>query len=329
MPTCEVRWRSSGGRGEFEFVPADSLADRNINVLFDPPGIVVPAEVRGARVQGKPRLRKFDADDRTKFHLPQLVMAVARLPEPAREDLLPTVNFPLENKQFVMNGMDFDIIEDDGVTVTLAPLRVTIRHTDFQIELQDRLTAIARDIENIEAIRRNHPNLARAIEAHHNLVARGVNTRVIRTLSDRIESIQTELFGATNAGSVSILEELVTLPETEAEADIKGKEGRLLTRVHVYKERDVKFANLAKTHYKKLGGGVLLCTACDTNPVAIYGTEGERAIEAHHKVPIAQLQPDSVTTVHDVVMVCATCHRVIHSRNPCLTVEELRLRLGT
>jgi len=315
-------------RGEFEFVPADSLADRNIEVLFEPPGIVIPAEVRGVRAQGKPRLRKFDANNKAKFHLPQLVMAVARLPEPAREDLSPTVSFPLENKQFVMNGMDFDIIEDDGVTVTLAPLRVTIRHTDFQIELQDRLTAIAKDIENIESIRQNHPVLAKAIEAHHALVIRGVNTRQIRTLADRIVSIQTDIFGATNVGSASILEEMITLPETEAEADIKGKEGRLLTRVHVYKERDVKFARLAKTHYKKLGGGVLLCNACDTNPVTLYGVEGERAIEAHHKVPIAQLQPDSVTTVHDVVMVCATCHRVIHSKNPCLTVEELRLKLG-
>ena len=43
-------------------------------------------------------------------------------------------------------------------------------------------------------------------------------------------------------------------------------------------------------------------------------------MEAHHKVPIEQLQPDSVTIVGDMAMLCASCHRVVHSEKPCLTV---------
>ena len=42
-------------------------------------------------------------------------------------------------------------------------------------------------------------------------------------------------------------------------------------------------------------------------------------MEAHHKVPIEQLQPDSVTIVGDMAMLCASCHRVVHSEKPCLT----------
>ena len=46
-------------------------------------------------------------------------------------------------------------------------------------------------------------------------------------------------------------------------------------------------------------------------------------MEAHHKVPIEQLQPDSVTLVRDMAMLCASCHRVVHSEKPCLTVERV------
>ena len=84
MTTCEVHWRPSGGRGEFEFVPADSLMDRAIVVDFDHLNIRIDAEVSGRSAQGKPRLRKQEPNNRRKLHLPQLVMAVAALPEPAR-----------------------------------------------------------------------------------------------------------------------------------------------------------------------------------------------------------------------------------------------------
>lgn len=47
-------------------------------------------------------------------------------------------------------------------------------------------------------------------------------------------------------------------------------------------------------------------------------------LEAHHKVPIEELQPDSITPVTEMAMVCATCHRVIHSAKPCLTIEQVR-----
>jgi len=47
-------------------------------------------------------------------------------------------------------------------------------------------------------------------------------------------------------------------------------------------------------------------------------------MEAHHKVPIDELQPDSITPVGDMATVCATCHRVFHSSKPCFTIEAVR-----
>ncbi|MFD1331103.1 hypothetical protein ACFQ4O_03750 [Methylopila musalis] len=324
MTTCSVRWRSSGGRGEFEYVPADSLEDRDINVLFEPLSLTIPAEVRAIKAQGKPRLRKFDKNNRKKFHLPQLVMAVARLPEPAREDTAHAVAFPLQNKSFVMDAMDFDIIEDDGITATLAPLRVSIRNSDFQIELQDRFKAIAVDLASIPSIAAKHPALAAAVEAHGVEIAKAVNSVEIRKAADRINAIQAEIFGMTNAGSAVTLEDAAAKPETDLEEEIVGKEGRLLTRIHAYKERDRVFAARAKKYYRDKNGGKLTCEACGLDPVALYGPDGERCIEAHHKVPIEELQPDSITRVDEMAMVCASCHRIIHSKKPCLTVDEVR-----
>ncbi len=326
MESISVRWRPSGGRGEFEYVPADSLADRDINILFEALNLTIPAEVRGVNVQpqGKPRLRKFDKHNRKKLHLPQLVMAVARLPEPRREDRHAPLLFPLENKSFVMDAMDFDVIDDDGITVTLAPLRVSILHTDFKVDLQDRFAAIAADIVETDKVAGNYPKIAEAIAAHAHKIMAGVNSSEIRKAADAYIAVQAEHFGMTNAGSATNLIHFESLPATDLEEEITGKEGRILTRVHAYKERDRKFAARAKKHYKAKNGGKLWCVACDLKPETLYDDRGERCIEAHHKVPIEELQPDSVVHVDDMAMVCASCHRVIHSQKPCLTIDEVR-----
>lgn len=321
MTTCSVRWRPSGGRGEFEFVPADSLLNREISVDFEALSLRIPAEVSGERRQGKPRLRKHQSNSRNKLHLPQLVMAIAGLPEPARADKGKPVQFPLENKQFVMDEMDFDIVEDDGMSIVLAPLRVSVLRSDFQVQLVDRLDAIARDWREIDQIRGHYPELAAAVDAHRLQVTQGANSIEIRKSADRVIRLKSKLFGQTNAGSATTLLEFATKPEVEEE--IAAKEGRLLVRLHVYRERDRTFARRVRKYYRNLAGGRLVCHACDTEPVQVYGPSGESCMETHHKVPIEQLQPDSVTLVGDMAMLCASCHRVVHSEKPCLTVEKV------
>ena len=328
MSTCSVRWRPSGGRGEFEFVPADSLLNREISVEFEALGLRIPSEVRGVHAQGKPRLRKYDSNNLRKLHLPQLIMAVAGLPEPARSDKGSPIQFPLENKKFVMDEMDFDIVEDDGISVVLAPLRVSVLHSDFQMQLTDRLDAIARDWGEIDRIREHDPMLAQAIDLHGIEIKKGVNSREIRQAADRMISLKSKLFGQTNAGSATTLIDATAKPQVEAE-EIVGKEGRLLVRMHVYRERDRKFAQMVRKHYRSQVGGWLVCHACDCVPVEVYGPAGDSCMEAHHKVPIEQLQPDSVTVVSDMAMLCASCHRVVHSEKPCLTVEQVNALVVT
>ena len=297
--------------------------DRDVHVDFDQLGVRIDAEVSGRLRNGKPRLRKKEANNRKKLHLPQLVMAVTALPEPARSDQLHAVEFPLENKAFVVEQMDFDVLEDDSMVTVLAPLRVSVLHSHFQVQLDDRLRAIAEDIANIAAIKARSPELADAVEAHAVEISRAVNVSRLRETADHLIRLKSELFGLTNAGSAHRLVEEEKKPEVEAEQSA-GREGRLLTRIHIYKERDRRLVKQAKNYYRRMNGGKLACEACGTVPVDVYGDAGERIIEAHHKVPIEELQPDSETTVRDLAMVCACCHRFIHSHKPCLTVEEVR-----
>ena len=278
------------------------------------------AEVRGVHAQGKPRLRKFDGNNRTKLHLPQLVMAVTGLPEPARSDKGRPVSFPLENKTFVLDEMYFDILDDDGMATVLLPLHVSVLHSSFRVDLQDRLQAIHNDWSNLGGIRTKDDALADAIDAHRSDVKKGLNSSQLRASADRVIAQKARLFGNTNAGSAMTLIETSAKPEVDAER-IVGKEGRLLVRLHRYRERDRKFTRMVRKYYKDLNGGKLVCQGCGCVPTEIYGPLGDRCMEAHHKIPIAQLQPDSIMRVSDMAMLCASCHRLVHSQRPCLTVE--------
>lgn len=330
MSTLSVRWRPSKGRGEFEFVPAHSLRDREVVLFVESLDLTIPAEVRGEVKdgQGKPRLRKFDSNNRKKLHLPQLVMAIARLPQPARQDLLHSVSFPLNNKSFLVEAIDFDVINDDDTTITLSPLRVKILYSNFIINLEDRFVSIKEDADKIFEIGSKNPELAKAITKHYELLKRGENSSEIKKATDEVNRLEFLSFGLTNASSALQAIKIDALPETDIDANIQGKEGKLLYRTHAYKERDRSFTDRTKKHFRAKNGGRLICVACDLDPILQYGESGERCIEAHHKIPIEELQPGSTTLVDDMAMVCANCHKIIHSKKPCLTIEEVRKILG-
>ena len=318
-------------------MPANSLRDRNICLDFPALEILVPAEVRGVHRQGKPRLRKFQANNRDKLHLPQLVMAIAGLPRPARSTANWVFGLPLANGSFLVDQMHFDIEEDDGETIVLVPLSVSIRDSALSINFTDRFEAIANDVSEIDAIRSYNPELAQLVENHFDEIMKGQNSSSIRHAADTMIRLKSRLFGLSNEASAIALIEAAKLPEVEEEGeevekgeeeDIVGREGNILTRMHVYRERDRTFARKVREHYRRLGNGKLICEVCGLDPTSIYGQSGDRSIEGHHTVPIKELQPDSETTVDEMAMVCANCHRVIHSKKPCLSIDEVRQLIG-
>jgi 5-methylcytosine-specific restriction protein A len=116
------------------------------------------------------------------------------------------------------------------------------------------------------------------------------------------------------------------IPEASEEEDeefAEAEEGRILTRIHRSRERsrelvEKKKFSVLKTH------GHLKCEACSFDFEVTYGERGKGFIEAHHIKPVHTLTPGEKTRLEDLVLLCSNCHRILHTRRPWLSVEELR-----
>jgi 5-methylcytosine-specific restriction protein A len=103
----------------------------------------------------------------------------------------------------------------------------------------------------------------------------------------------------------------------------EAAEGKIFTRLHRYRERNRKLVERRKDRVLKKTGK-LACEACGFDFATTYGKRGQRYIEAHHTKPVSTLAEDSKTKAEDLALLCANCHRMVHSAQPWLSVEELR-----
>lgn len=99
-------------------------------------------------------------------------------------------------------------------------------------------------------------------------------------------------------------------------------EGAESYKLHKKRERDSKIVVAAKARRFR-DTQKLECEICATDFHLVYGELGLGFIEAHHKIPVAQLDGKTPTRVEDLAMVCSNCHRMLH-RSGGRTVEELR-----
>lgn len=106
-----------------------------------------------------------------------------------------------------------------------------------------------------------------------------------------------------------------------AEAEVTAEEGRAVLRMHLRRERSRKLIERFKASLTSFA-----CEACGVDMEAIYGPLGAGYIEAHHRTPVAALEPGQTTRLADLAAVCANCHRIIH-RNGLMSVEDLAAHL--
>jgi 5-methylcytosine-specific restriction protein A len=109
--------------------------------------------------------------------------------------------------------------------------------------------------------------------------------------------------------------------ENQSDA-ISAKEGRVLLRLHRSRERNRNLVARKKSCVLNQTGR-LECEACDFDFAAVYGLLGYGFAECHHIQPLAQAAEDRVTTLADLAIVCANCHRMLH-RRPWRSVSKLR-----
>jgi 5-methylcytosine-specific restriction protein A len=70
--------------------------------------------------------------------------------------------------------------------------------------------------------------------------------------------------------------------------------------------------------------GQLQCEVCGFDFQATYGKLGEGFLECHHKIPLHELEEEAITTLDDLALLCANCHRMVHASKPWLTIEQLQ-----
>ncbi|EPB7178968.1 TPA: HNH endonuclease [Pseudomonas aeruginosa] len=133
------------------------------------------------------------------------------------------------------------------------------------------------------------------------------------------------------AAVVNAIRVTVDSPSPEAHAlagdDEPGiedaEEGKLLTRLHRYRERSRALVE-AKKKDALQKQGCLKCEACGFDFAEAYGPAGYRIIDVHHIKPIHTLKPGEKTKLAELALLCANCHRVIHSKRTWLSVEQVR-----
>lgn len=113
-----------------------------------------------------------------------------------------------------------------------------------------------------------------------------------------------------------------SLASFDDEFELSVKEGSLLARVHLSRERDKglrtrKLAQFAKENSE------LTCEACGFNFEQVYGDRGKGYIECHHVVPL-HVSGVTKTRLRDLVLLCSNCHKIVHRKSPWLTFAELR-----
>lgn len=111
--------------------------------------------------------------------------------------------------------------------------------------------------------------------------------------------------------------------DLDDDLDFEVEEGRLLTKIHRYKERDRSIIKKKKDYVYKTSGS-LSCECCGFDFRSKFGELGDGFIECHHNQPVSELKPGQKTSLLDLSLVCSNCHRMIHRRKPWLTVNELK-----
>lgn len=324
LPTVDVRWRPSGGRGEFEHVPSNVLLDRL--VVVDPlvlPGARIRTDVTGVKRSGKPRLRRAEPNNRSILNLPQLVAALALLPDPRRADQ-GSISLPLQPKGYLISSIRFRAdLSHAGVAVCI-PDRLQILHYPGEVDLLVRLKRVAALLTTQSVI----PESARGVVSRYfKIIQSGVASAELRAIADELidwistDAIALDILDEPSEGfplgGNSEISQVVHFNELGAD------ETRRRLKNHFRIDRSKKLRE-AKLKWFDEKYGRIYCENCEFDFYKKFGERGRGFMEVHHKVPLAGLLPNTITYLDDLLLLCANCHRMVHRRQPDLTPDQLR-----
>jgi 5-methylcytosine-specific restriction protein A len=104
----------------------------------------------------------------------------------------------------------------------------------------------------------------------------------------------------------------------------EASEGRVLTVLHLLHERSPALVGSKKALAIKRDNGKLVCEGCGFDFSVHYGDRGHGFLECHHTRPVHAMAEGDITSLEDLALLCANCHRMVHTKRPWLTVPELK-----
>ena len=102
----------------------------------------------------------------------------------------------------------------------------------------------------------------------------------------------------------------------------KAIEGGVALATHLRRERSRQLTEAKRRAYRA-EHGQLSCQACGLTETDLPPEIGEGCFEVHHTQPLGQREGAVVTTLDDLALLSANCHRLIHRSSPMLTLREL------
>lgn len=105
--------------------------------------------------------------------------------------------------------------------------------------------------------------------------------------------------------------------------NIQASEGKSGFFRHFARERDWKIIKAKKLRFL-IENGFLFCEVCGFDFAKKYGNRGVNFIEVHHKTPLSEVDDETITNLDDLCLLCSNCHKILHRKQPWLTVRQLK-----
>ena len=153
-------------------------------------------------------------------------------------------------------------------------------------------------------------------------------SKLDKQVFDEFHSNKSELSKITQTikktvNNKNLTSKLYKIGEEDDDIEFSVREGETIYKLHKLSERNPKINKKKKDSYFEKNGKVD-CEVCGFDFFQNYGELGKGFIECHHRIPLAEFDGETKTTLKDLALVCANCHRMLHRDLSVLTIEELK-----
>jgi 5-methylcytosine-specific restriction enzyme A len=137
------------------------------------------------------------------------------------------------------------------------------------------------------------------------------------------DQVQLKATAAAIRMSAAFIPPPIDKDEVAMDEEEEFAEGRLLTQLHKRRERNPKVVHKKKKKVLDTTGS-LSCEVCNFDFHVAYGILGFGFADCHHRKPLSELIESKATSMGDLAIVCANCHRMLHRARPWKTIDELK-----